>query len=109
MALNERGQKAKHTFARHLQALRLVRARRVIRSIPGSTPLPIARRWQHYMIVATAQLGKRRLARVVWPWQRVSEPKRPPHISEGHWRRTQRALAADRVSRGRASNPTVIR
>jgi hypothetical protein len=106
--LNERGQKAKHTFARHLQALRLVRARRVIRSIPGSTPLPIARRWQHYVIVATAQLGKKRLARVVWPWQaRPATPVRPPYVSAGAWRR-QCLSNGPRVARGRPSNPTVL-
>lgn len=107
--MNNRGQKAKHTVARHLQALRLVRARKAIRAIPGATPLPIARRWQHYAIVAAAQLGKRKLARVVWPWQRSVEPKRPPHIAMGRWRRMQRAQATGRVARGRLSNPTVLR
>lgn len=106
--MNERGQKAKHTLARYLQALRLVRARRVIRSIPGSTPLPIAMRWKHYAIAVTAQLGKRRLARVVYPWQRTSEPKPPPY-QVGRWRRMRLRQNPDRVLRGRPSNPTVIR
>lgn len=93
--MNERGQKAKHTLARHLQALRLVRARKVIRTIPGSTPLPVARYFQHYAIAATAQLGKRKLDRVVWPW--TPRPKSPE------------ADPAVRVARGRLSNPTVLR
>jgi hypothetical protein len=106
--MNERGQKAKHTIARHLQALRLVRARRAIRNIPDSTPLKLARHWQHYAICATAQLGKKRLARVVWPWQaRPADPKRPPYISLGAWRR-QCLANGPRVVRGRASNPTVL-
>lgn len=93
--MNDRGQRAKHTALRHLQALRLVRARRAIRTIPTNTPLPIARRWQHYAIVATAQLGKRRLARVVWPWQaRPASPEADPAL---------------RVPRGRLSNPTALR
>jgi hypothetical protein len=93
--MNERGQKPKHTVVRHLQALRLVRARRAVRQIPGSTPLPIARRFQHYAIVATAQLGKQRLARVVWPWQaRPKSPEADPSV---------------RVARGKSSNPTVLR
>jgi len=105
--LNERGQKAKHTVARHLQALWLVCARRVIRSIPGATPLPIARRWQHYAIVATAQLSRKRLARVVWPWQaRPASPVRPPYVSASRWRR-QCLSNGPRVARGRLSNPTV--
>jgi hypothetical protein len=105
--MNERGQKAKHTLARYLQALRLVRARRVIRSIPGSTPLPIAMRWKHYAIAVTAQLGKKRLARVVYPWQRKSEPK-PPPVQVGRWRRHRRIADPNRVLRGRTSNPTVL-
>lgn len=63
----------KRTVERHLQALRLVRTRRIIRTIPKTTGLRIARVWQHYTIVATGQLGKRRLARLVLPWQ-----PRPP-------------------------------
>ena len=91
----------KNTLKRHLQALRLVRARRIIRTIPKETPLRLARRWQHYAIVATGQLGKVRLARVVWPWQKALEPVRPPTVSAGRWRRMQRAQASARVLRGR--------
>lgn len=105
--MNERGQKAKHTVARHLQALRLVRARRAIRHIPASTPIKLAMRWKHYAIVATGQLGKKRLARVVWPWQHKSAPKPPPY-QIGRWRRHQIIANPNRVLRGRPSNPTVL-
>jgi hypothetical protein len=88
--MNDRGQKAKHTVERHLAALRIKRYRAIVRTIP-------AREWLHprqhlayraYAAQCCDLLGKRALARVVWPWQRVSEPKRPPHISLGAWRRS---------------------
>lgn len=85
----------KHTLARHLQALRLVRSRRIIRTIPTSTTLRVARQWQHYVIVATGQFGRRSLATVVWPWQaRPESPTKNPAV---------------RVPRGRLSNPTALR
>lgn len=93
--MNERGQKAKHTFVRHLQALRLVRARQSIRTIPIDTPIRQALAWKRYAIVATGQLGGTRLARVIWPWQaRPASPEADPAV---------------RVQRGRVSNPTALR
>jgi len=93
--MNERGQKAKHTVARHLQALRLVRSRRIIRTIPTGTPLPLLLSYKRYAVVASGLLGRSRLRNVAWPWQaRPVSPEADPSV---------------RVSRGRESNPTALR
>jgi hypothetical protein len=93
--MNDRGARPKHTERRHLQALRLVRSRRLIRQIPADTKLRVAQQWQHYVVVATGQLGRRALATVVWPWQvRPESPEKNPAV---------------RVPRGRLSNPTALR
>jgi hypothetical protein len=106
MALNERGQRAKHTFARHLQALRLIRFRAIVRTIPARVSLHPRQylAYRAYAAQACDLLGKRGLARVVWPWQRRIEPQRPPYLSAGQWRRMQQPEAR----RGRVNNPTVL-
>jgi hypothetical protein len=62
---------------------------------------------ERYALV-TSGLSSRERARVVLPWQRRHEPKRPPQISMGKWRRI-RQHSLPQVPRGRASNPTVLR
>ena len=110
MALNERGQRAKHTVERHLAALRLTRFRKVVRTIP-------ARKWlsprqylayRAYAAMVCDLLGKKGLARVIWPWDRPVEATRPPHISMGRWRRMERKTWP-RITRGRLTNPTALR
>ncbi len=105
--MNERGQKAKHTFARHLQALRLTRFRQIVRTIPARELLHPRQylAYRAYAAMACDLLGSRKLARVVWPWQaRKAAPARPPYMSAGRWRRMQQPEARC----GRASNPTVL-
>lgn len=55
-----------------------------------------------------AGLNKRQLARVVWPWARIHDPKRPAHISQGRWRRIGQSVRPQ-TPRDRASNPTALR
>lgn len=96
MALNERGQKAKHTVARHLQALRLDRFRAITRTIPARALLHPRQylAYRAYAAQACDLLGKRQLARVVWPWMpRPASPEADPSL---------------RVRRGRSSNPTAL-
>jgi hypothetical protein len=103
----------KHTTARHMAALRLVRYRRIIRTIPKSTRLPLAQRWQHYAAVAVAQLGGKRLDLVVWPWQpRPIMVRATPTLGISRARRMLLKAFCEqgaRVPRGRLSNPTVLR
>jgi hypothetical protein len=105
--MNERGQKAKHTVERHLQALRLTRFRQIVRTIPLRSLLAPRQHlaYRAYAAMACDLLGKRGLARVVWPWQaRKAAPARPPYVSAGRWRRMQQPEAR----RGRLSNPTAL-
>lgn len=105
--MNERGQKAKHTVERRNRALQLLRARRLNRQIPLDTPLRQALHWRRTIACAVSQLGKRRLERVVWPWQLRSDFPIMLDERPGRGRRIARALAPElRVKRGRARNPT---
>ena len=67
--MNERGQKPKHTLARHIQAVRLWRFRQVARTIPAE--LSAAERGQYRLraFQLCMTLSNREFARVVWPWQ----------------------------------------
>ena len=89
--MNERGQKAKHTVARHLHAPRLAHYRRIVRTIPKSALLNLRQylRYRAYAATACGLLNKRQLARVVWPWQdRPVSPKADPsvRVGRGHLR-----------------------
>lgn len=112
--MNNRGQKAKHTIARHLEALRLLRYRKIVRTIPARSLLTPREhlRYRIYAAMAVDLLGRKGLARVVWPWQ-----ERPPVASSPVKKigRARRQLARElrdsgrSASRGRASNPTALR
>jgi hypothetical protein len=96
MALNKRGQKAKHTVDRHLQAQRMAHYRRIVRTIPKGELLSLRQYLRHraYAAMVCSILGERKLARVVWPWQaRPVSPEADPTA---------------RVARGRSSNPTAL-
>jgi hypothetical protein len=104
---NNRGQKAKHTLIRRLQALRLVRYRQIVRTIPKLSTPSQHLRYRIYVAMAVDLLGKRALARVVWPWLKPSEPQRPAHYRHGQWRRFRLSQVV-RTPRGRLSNPTAL-
>ena len=79
--MNERGQKPKHTLARHIQAVRLWRFRRIARTIPAS--LSAAERGQHRLraFQLCMSLSNREIVRVVWPWQaRPVSPEADPSV-----------------------------
>lgn len=103
----------KGTEKRHLLALRLVRYRSVIRTIPKSASGRAKQLWQNHALMVTGQLGKKRLARVVWPWQsRPVAAKATPVIGISRARRLLLVAmreTGNRVMRGKLSNPTVLR
>jgi len=77
--------------ARYIEAVRLLRLRRLLRAVPKEQRT----QYRAYVDSVVHTLGKRRLARVVWPWQaRPTSPKDDPSV---------------RVFRGRLSNPTALR
>lgn len=79
----------RHTLNRHLRAVRLWRMRQILRQMPRDAAPAERLRWSLHVAALTATLGRRQLARVVWPWQ-----ARPADI---------------RTPRGRPTNPTALR
>lgn len=101
----------KNTVARHLEALRLLRARAIRRTIPRDSNGRQRAHSERAIAVAVGQLGRRWLARVVWPWQArpVDAGQGTPH--QGRARRQALAIrrrAGARIPRGRPSNPTAL-
>ena len=97
---------------RHLKALRLWRLRQIVRTIPrDAAPLTRAR-WQIHASLAVAMLGRRALARVIWPWQTRPKDAGRGMPKMGRARRQQLhtlAAAGLRTPRGRLANPTAFR
>jgi hypothetical protein len=106
---------SKGSELRHNRAMRLMRYRAVCRAMPAhkNTLQQLGRKKLAWGWVQLT--NRRQYSRIVWPWQtRPQDPKRPPHISRGKWRRIGINIITDapnspRVKRGRLSNPTAIR
>lgn len=81
----------RHTTSRHLRAVRLWRMRQILRQMPRDAAPAERLRWSLHVAALTATLGRRQLARVVWPWQPRQDDASP------------------RTPRGRLTNPTALR
>lgn len=97
---------------RHLKALQRWRLRAVLRTIPrGIAPLQRAY-WQLYAARTVAMLGRRQLARIIWPW--IARPKDAgkgmPKMGRARRQHLHTLAAAGlRTPRGRLANPTAFR
>lgn len=101
----------RHTRSRHIRAVRLWRMRQILRQMPRDVSPATRTRWSLHVAALTTTLGRRQLARVVWPWQ----PKQPdagrgmPQPGRARRRAQLEARAAGtRTPRGRPANPTAI-
>lgn len=85
----------KGSLRRHLRALAIVRYRAIVKAMPPHKDTRQAIRRKKYAWFVLQHVGRRTLARVVWPWTpRPLDPRRHPEA---------------RVMRGRLSNPTALR
>lgn len=101
----------RHTTLRHLRAVRLWRARQIVRSIPTDLPLAQYLQARRYVAKAVSLFGRRQLARIAWPWLPRQKDAGRGHPFPGQARRAALATARDagtRTPRGRATNPTAL-
>lgn len=97
--------KAMPTEIERLRERHTKRFKAIAATMPLTLALQPRRRERSFDTInlAVAQLGRRGLARVVWPWQKQPTPEVPGAalMSAGRRRRAARALAKDKVGRGR--------
>lgn len=74
---------------KYLRELRIKRYNAVVTTIPIVIPAELRAEYKRYALVATQNLGKRGLARVVWPW--LAEPQ-PERVKRGDPRRNPTAI-----------------
>lgn len=71
----------KHTAERHRRAVQLWRARHYLRQIPQDWPPQLRAAAKLFVMRRCMTLGKKQLARVVWPWTpRPASPRTNPLV-----------------------------
>lgn len=101
----------RHTERRHLRAVRLWRARQIVRTIPTDLPLAQYLQCRAYVAKAVSMFGRRSLSRMVWPWLPRQQDAGKGKPCPGRARRQARAIDRTitiRTPRGRTSNPTAL-